>query len=171
MKMHHPFIVALLLVATTQASAQAYKCIGPNGKAEYRGSPCTSAQSLERTFNQTIAPNDADRISATDRAARQTKENQRLAGEQERTPGTATQQHVQVAKNREPAPHQGIPAAAPYPAVVSGGICSESYSWDTCRKLGIESVVDCKRMDEDIVFRTSILQSKGIECKNSHRRY
>ena len=170
MKTPRLFFVALVLVATSQASAQAYKCLGTNGKIEYRDSPCTTAQTVEKTFNQAIAPNDADRISATDRARRQGKENQRLAGEQELASASAIQPREQEEANRKPGANPGTPAAAPHPAIVSGGICAESYSWDTCRKLGIESVVDCKRMDEDIVFRTSVLQSKGIQCRDSHRR-
>ncbi len=167
MKTPRLLFVALVLVATSQASAQAYKCLGTNGKIEYRDSPCTTAQTVEKTFNQTIAPNDADRISAADRARRQGKENQRLAEDQEHV--SALQPREEEA-NRKPGANPGTPAAAPHPAIVSGGICAESYSWDTCRKLGIESVVDCKRMDEDVVFRTSVLQSKGIQCRDSHRR-
>lgn len=170
MKPSRLFFIALVLVATSQASAQAYKCLGTNGKAEYRDRPCSSAQTVEKTFNQEIAPNDADRNSAIDRAERQAKENQRLAAEQEQVSVSAVQQREKENTNRKPETHPGAPAATPYPAVVSGGICSESFSWDTCRKLGIDSVVDCKRMDEDIVFRTSVLQSKGIQCKDSRRR-
>lgn len=164
MKIPRPFIVALLLVATSQASAQAYKCLGATGKIEYRDSPCTSTQTVEKTFNQVIAPSDADRISAIDRAGRQTKE------ERENTPGSAGQQLEHEETTRRPVANQSASASAPHPAVVSGGICTESFSWDTCRKLGVDSVVDCKRLDEDVVFRTSVLQSKGIQCKYSHRR-
>lgn len=169
MKPSRPFFLVLALVITSQASAQAYKCLGTNGKTEYRDRPCTAAQTVERTFNQAIAPNDTDRNSAIDRNGRQVKESQRLAGEQEPALGPVAQQR-QDETTRKPEATPGTPVVAPYPAIVSGGICSESYSWDTCRKLGIDSVVDCKRMDEDIVFRTSVLQSKGIQCKDSHRR-
>jgi len=168
MKTSHLFVVALVFVVTSQASAQAYKCLGTNGKIEYRDSPCTSAQTVEKTFKQGIAPNDTNRISATDRTVGQTKENKRDGGEQGLAPAAQQREHEET--NRKPVANQGTPIAAPSPAIVSGGICSESYSWDTCRKLGIESVVDCKRMDEDIVFRTGILQSKGIQCNSSHRR-
>jgi hypothetical protein len=170
MKPSRLFVISLLLVTTSQASAQAYKCLGTSGKIEYRDRPCTSSQSVEKTFNQAIAPNDTDRMNAIDRNGRQAKENLQLAGAQEQVAGPAVQQRDQEEASRKPGANPGSPAAAPHPAVVSGGICSESYSWDSCRKLGIDSVVDCKRMDEDIVFRTNVLQSKGIQCKDSHRR-
>ena len=159
---------SLVLVISSQASAQAYKCLATNGKTEYRDRPCSSAQTVEKTFTQEIAPNDADRISAVERSEREAKAQQRLAAEQAPVSVSAAQQADDG--QRKPRVNPGTPAVALHPAVVSGGLCTESLSWDSCRKLGIDSVVDCKRMDDDIVFRTSVLQSKGIQCKESRRR-
>lgn len=159
---------SLVLVLSTQASAQAYKCLGTNGKTEYRDRPCGSTQTVEKTFNQEIAPNDADRVSAVERNQRDAKAQQQPAAEPAPVSGSAAAQADDG--RRKPRVNPGTPAVALHPAVVSGGICSESLSWDSCRKLGIDSVVDCKRMDDDIVFRTSVLQSKGIQCKESRRR-
>ena len=146
---------AACMALAMQANAAAYKCVGNNGKVEYRDVPCASSQKAEKTFEQDLG-------SVQPAAAR--------AGE-----GT------KLASNTAPTAEPNAPASAaanPRPAAASpatadarsdyalGGLCSGNISWDNCRKLGIDSVVDCKRMDEDTVYRVSVLESKGVQCRN-----
>ena len=158
MKILRPAFALLWFAVAAHAAAQAYKCLDPHGKIEYRGSPCAASQTVEKTFNQTLVPNE------TERASRSAKAGLPPSSERENTPAaSATRPEAGgVLAERHNTPHP-----SPVSATVSGGICTGPYSWDACRKLGIDSVVDCKRMDEDIVFRTSVLQSKRIQCRYS----
>ena len=158
MKTLRPIIALVFLAAASQATAQAYKCLDANGKIEYRGSPCAASQTVEKTFKQGLAPADSERNNRPIKATPQSD------SEHERAQIIRTTPQEDGKKPTENAPP---PSAAPAGATVSGGICTGSFSWDACRKLGIDSVVDCKRMDEDFVYRTSVLQSKGIQCKYS----
>lgn len=106
MKILRPAFALLWFAVAAHATAQAYKCLDPHGKIEYRGSPCAAS-----------------------------------------------------------AEHHNAPPPSSVSAAASGAICTGPYSWDACRKLGVDSVVDCKRMDEDVVFRVGVLQSKGIQCR------
>ncbi len=158
MKAIRPIITLLFLAAASQATAQAYKCLDANGKIEYRGSPCGTSQTVEKTFNQALAPSDAEH------ANRPPKVTPQASNEPERTP---VAQVTPQGESKTVADNAHTPSPAPTGATISGGICTDSFSWDACRKLGIDSLADCKRMDDDLVFRTGVLQSKGIQCKYS----
>lgn len=55
--------------------------------------------------------------------------------------------------------------------LLSVSVCASAMgtSWDTCRKLGLTSVVDCKRYDEDPAFRAQVRQSIGLNSETSGR--
>jgi len=164
MNINHFVVTVLLVAATSYASAQAYKCAGPGGKIEYRDIPCSSVQKVEKTFYQEPGPSTptapravdstvvpAGAAATDDKASRHAS---RSAAEQ-----TTHETDSSLATN------PGTTLVESRSGPIAGGVCSGNLSWDTCRKLGIDSVVDCKRMDEDAVFRAGVLQSKGIQCR------
>ncbi len=158
MKIFRCTFAILLLAAATHAAAQAYKCLDQYGKIEYRGSPCAASQTVEKTFTQSVAPNDAERVG------RPIKASPPANNEREHTPA-ATVTHRD--NGEKPTENRSAPPTTPVLTTVTDGVCTGPFTWDACRKLGVDSVVDCKRMDEDVVFRTSVLQSKGIQCRYS----
>ena len=161
------FLVFLAALTCTQANAGAYKCLSPNGKVEYRDSPCATTQKVEKTFSQELSPAASSAPRANDSSVASSKEVQPTAGS-EQAPAAAGGQKALDPKT--PA-SQRILVSESEPSMISGGACSGNLSWDTCRKLGIESIVDCKRMDEDLVFRASVLQSKGVQCPRHSGRH
>lgn len=158
MNILRPTLALLLFAVASHATAQAYKCLDQHGKIEYRGSPCAASQTVEKTFNQSLAPNE------TGRASRPANASPPASGDRESAPTASVTGGKPAESHSTPQPS---PVSSPASATVSGGICTGPFSWDDCRKLGVDSVVDCKRMDEDVVFRTSVLQSKGIQCRYS----
>ena len=157
-------VSVVCMAFAVQANAAAYKCVGNNGKVEYRDVPCASSQRVEKTFDQ--------QLGSSQPVAARVGESSRLA------PGAASTDDLarQAVAQAEPNTQAGVPAnprpaaGSPAPADARsdnalGGLCSGNISWDNCRKLGIDSIVDCKRMDEDTVYRVSVLESKGVQCR------
>lgn len=50
-------------------------------------------------------------------------------------------------------------------------LCSSAMAtdWATCRKLGLSSVADCKRFDEDRAFRDQVRAANGLETSDQRR--
>jgi hypothetical protein len=50
-------------------------------------------------------------------------------------------------------------------------VCTAAVAtdWATCRKLGLSSVADCKRFDEDRVFRDQVKAANGLETSDQRR--
>lgn len=149
---------AVCMAFAMQANAAAYKCVGSNGKIEYRDVPCASSQKVDKTFDQDLGSTPP----AAARAGEGTKIAANVAPADDKAREAAAPQAETNAR-----PHAGSPASADARSDYAlGGLCSGNISWDNCRKLGIDSVVDCKRMDEDTVFRVSVLESKGVQCRS-----
>jgi len=167
MNMIRLVLTALLLVIAAQSNAAEYKCVGAGGKVEYRDVPCSSSQKVEKTFSQDLgssqpvavrianpSPTSAGAVQADGKVAQAAPP---------AVPGT--QQHETDSGQAANSAGFGATIVDSRSDYVTGGLCSGSISWDNCRKLGLDSIVDCKRLDEDTVFRASVLQSKGIRCR------
>jgi len=165
MNVNHLVLTALFLAVATQASAAAYKCVGAGGKVEYRDVPCSSSQKVEKTFSQDPGSSQSVAASTTGPApgAAAPADNRANQLAPRALPGAQQQE----ADSRLAANSAGSGATIVDSRSDSavGGLCSGSISWDNCRKLGLDSIVDCKRLDEDTVFRASVLESKGIQCR------
>ena len=146
---------AVCMAFAMQANAAAYKCVGSNGKIEYRDVPCATSQKVEKTFSQDLGSNQPTAVRSNAGA--------NFAAEAA-PPAEAVSQSNSQANAGQAA--SSVATADSRSDYALGGLCSGNISWDNCRKLGIDSVVDCKRMDEDTVFRASVLESKGVQCRS-----
>jgi hypothetical protein len=167
MNMNRLALTMLLLVIATQANATAYKCIGAGGKVEYRDVPCLSSQKVEKTFSQDLGSSQPVAAGITDPsptpAGAAPADGKASQSAPRAVPGA--QPHETDSRLSANSVASGATIADSRADYAAGGLCSGSISWDNCRKLGLDSIVDCKRLDEDTVFRASVLQSKGIQCR------
>lgn len=158
MKVKHFGLAALCLAFAMQADAAAYKCVGNNGKIEYRDVACASSQKVEKTFDQELGSSQPIAVRSSEGA------NLAANAAPQAEAISQTNRPTNTPANAKPATGS-VATADSRSDYALGGLCSGNISWDNCRKLGIDSIVDCKRMDEDSVFRVSVLQSKGIQCR------
>ena len=167
MKMNRLVLTALFLVIATQASAAAYKCVGVGGKVEYRDVPCLSSQKVEKTFSQDMGSSEpvAARATGPTPAPAGAAPADDRASQPAPRAAPGAQPHESDSRLAANSMASGATVADSRADYTTGGLCSGSISWDNCRKLGLDSTVDCKRLDEDSVFRASVLQSKGIQCR------
>ena len=168
MNMNRLVVTALLLAIATQANAAAYKCIGAGGKVEYRDVACSSSQKVEKTFSQDLGSSPLAAARAKDAMPIPAGAAQADGKASQAVPSAApgAQQHETDSRLAANSVASGATTADSRADYATGGLCSGRISWDNCRKLGLDSIVDCKRLDEDTVFRASVLQSKGIQCRS-----